>query len=28
VRIRGAAPSARYEIEIGWYVARKPGPDR
>jgi ubiquinone/menaquinone biosynthesis C-methylase UbiE len=24
-RIRGAAPGARYEIEIGWYVARKPG---
>ena len=26
VPIRGAAPGARYEIEIGWYVARKSGP--
>ncbi len=26
VRIRGAAPAASYEIEVGWYVARKPGP--
>jgi SAM-dependent methyltransferase len=26
VRIRGLAPGARYEIEIGWYVARKPAP--
>lgn len=26
VRIRGAAPAAAYEIEVGWYVARKPGP--
>ena len=26
VRIRGAAPAARYEIEVGWYVSRKPGP--
>lgn len=25
VRIRGAAPAAPYEIEVGWYVARKPG---
>ena len=25
VRIRGAAPAASYEIEVGWYVARKPG---
>jgi len=25
VRIRGAAPAALYEIEVGWYVARKPG---
>jgi ubiquinone/menaquinone biosynthesis C-methylase UbiE len=25
VRIRGAAPAARYEIEVGWYVSRKPG---
>ena len=24
VRIRGLAPSSVYEIEIGWYVARKP----
>jgi SAM-dependent methyltransferase len=26
VRIRGLAPGAVYEIEVGWYVARKPGP--
>jgi SAM-dependent methyltransferase len=26
VRIRGAAPAAAYDIEVGWYVARKPGP--
>jgi SAM-dependent methyltransferase len=26
VRIRGPAPAAPYEIEVGWYVARKPGP--
>ena len=26
VRIRGLAPDAHYEIEVGWYVARKPGP--
>jgi ubiquinone/menaquinone biosynthesis C-methylase UbiE len=25
VRIRGQAPAARYDIEVGWYVARKPG---
>ncbi|HXG75456.1 MAG TPA: class I SAM-dependent methyltransferase [Gaiellaceae bacterium] len=25
-RIRGPAPMAPYPIEIGWYVARKPGP--
>ena len=25
IRIRGAAPAARYEIEVGWYVSRKPG---
>ena len=25
VRLRGLAPAAVYEIEIGWYVARKPG---
>jgi ubiquinone/menaquinone biosynthesis C-methylase UbiE len=25
-RIRGPAPASPYEIEIGWYVARKPGP--
>jgi hypothetical protein len=24
VRIRGQAPSATYEVEVGWYVARKP----
>ena len=26
VRIRGPAPAAPYEVEIGWYVARKSGP--
>jgi SAM-dependent methyltransferase len=26
VRIRGLAPGAVYEVEVGWYVARKPGP--
>jgi SAM-dependent methyltransferase len=26
VAIRGTAPAARYDVEIGWYVARKPGP--
>ena len=25
VRIRGVAPGGVYEVEIGWYVARKPG---
>lgn len=25
VRLRGLAPATVYEIEIGWYVARKPG---
>ena len=25
-KIRGPAPGAPYEVEIGWYVARKPGP--
>jgi len=25
VRIRGPAPAKPYEIEVGWYVARKPG---
>jgi ubiquinone/menaquinone biosynthesis C-methylase UbiE len=25
VRIRGPASAAPYEIEVGWYVARKPG---
>ena len=25
-RIRGVAPALSYEVEIGWYVARKPGP--
>ena len=24
IRIRGQAPSASYEIELGWYVSRKP----
>lgn len=26
VKIRGLAPGALYEVEVGWYVARKPGP--
>jgi SAM-dependent methyltransferase len=26
VRLRGLAPAAVYEVEVGWYVARKPGP--
>jgi SAM-dependent methyltransferase len=26
VRIRGLAPGAFYDVELGWYVARKPGP--
>ena len=26
VRVRGLAPAAVYEVEVGWYVARKPGP--
>jgi hypothetical protein len=26
VRIRGPAPASPYDVEIGWYVARKPGP--
>ena len=26
VRLRGLAPGAVSEIEVGWYVARKPGP--
>jgi SAM-dependent methyltransferase len=25
VRVRGLAPAAFYDIEVGWYVARKPG---
>ena len=25
-RIRGPAPATPYDVEIGWYVARKPGP--
>lgn len=25
VQIRGPAPAAPYEVEVGWYVARKPG---
>ena len=25
-KIRGPAPAAPYEVEVGWYVARKPGP--
>jgi SAM-dependent methyltransferase len=24
-RIRGSAPAHSYEVEVGWYVARKPG---
>jgi hypothetical protein len=23
VQIRGSAPAATYEVEVGWYVARK-----
>ena len=26
VAIRGLAPAAFYDVELGWYVARKPGP--
>ena len=26
IRIRGPAPATPYEIEVGWYVSRKPGP--
>ena len=26
VRIRGLAPTSVYEVEVGWYVARKAGP--
>jgi SAM-dependent methyltransferase len=26
VRVRGLAPGAVYDIEVGWYVARKSGP--
>jgi SAM-dependent methyltransferase len=26
VPIRGLAPGAEYDVELGWYVARKPGP--
>jgi SAM-dependent methyltransferase len=26
IRLRGLAPGALYDIEVGWYVARKPGP--
>jgi len=25
MRVRGLAPAAVYEIDVGWYVARKPG---
>jgi SAM-dependent methyltransferase len=25
-RIRGQAPAAPYDVEVGWYVSRKPGP--
>ena len=25
-RIRGPMPAAPYDVEVGWYVARKPGP--
>lgn len=25
-RVRGPAPAEPYDIEVGWYVARKPGP--
>ncbi|HUF02298.1 MAG TPA: methyltransferase domain-containing protein [Gaiellaceae bacterium] len=26
LKIRGPAPAAPYDVEIGWYVSRKPGP--
>jgi ubiquinone/menaquinone biosynthesis C-methylase UbiE len=26
IRIRGPAPARPYDIEVGWYVSRKPGP--
>jgi SAM-dependent methyltransferase len=26
VRVRGLSPGAAYDIEVGWYVSRKPGP--
>jgi SAM-dependent methyltransferase len=26
VRIRGPVPARPYEVEVGWYVARRPGP--
>ena len=26
IRLRGLAPGSVFEIEVGWYVARKPGP--
>jgi SAM-dependent methyltransferase len=26
VHVRGLAPGAVYDVELGWYVARKPGP--
>ncbi|HSI97834.1 MAG TPA: methyltransferase domain-containing protein, partial [Gaiellaceae bacterium] len=26
VKIRGPSPAAPYEVEVGWYVSRKPGP--
>lgn len=26
VRVRGLAPGAVYDVDVGWYVARKPGP--
>ena len=26
VQVRGLAPGSVYDIELGWYVARKPGP--
>jgi SAM-dependent methyltransferase len=26
MRIRGLAPDAQYDVEVGWYVARKPAP--
>jgi SAM-dependent methyltransferase len=26
IRIRGPGPATPYEIEVGWYVSRKPGP--